>query len=288
MTLGENFGAPKQTTRCPIARILPLVLFFLSTGFTAHRNGSGAQQFMVDYLHFPDLETAKTVRDEYFERYHATAKALAVAEQEGAFPPLPTGVTSKTPRFDPRDLAEYWATNLDFSLLGDQPKTQLLRDLQECQLHLIAFSNGPRKYVKRVLEHLGLFELFGEERLFAVDDVLPHCKPEKEAFDKVLAAVGVSSPEECVMVEDSMKNIRQCRRLGMKTILVAGQGRLTGGALASTNGLAAEATKPGDAPIHDDPAVDVAIETVEELRQMVPSLWDATPTFPTKQSTEST
>lgn len=236
---------------------------------------------MVERLHFPDLETAREVRDKYFEIYHATAKALTVAENEGAFPPLPDGVTAKTPRFDPKDLAEYWATKLDFALLGEK-KLQLLNDLKDCPLNLIAFSNGPRKYVKRVLEHLGLFEVFGEDRLFAVDDVLPACKPEKEAFDKVLAAVGINSPEECVMVEDSMKNIRQSRKLGMKTILVAGEGKLTGGE-GSQQSRDAEATKPGDAPVHDDPAVDVAIEVIEDLRKAVPSLWDKTPTFPTKQ-----
>ena len=261
-------------------------LYDVTTGFTAHRNGKAAQQFMVDYLHFPDLAAAKAVRDKYFERYHATAKALAVAEKEGAFPPLPAGVMAKkTPRFDPQDLSEYWATHLDFSMLGP-PKLQLLQDLKECPLHLIAFSNGPRKYVKRVLQHLGLLEVFGDDRLFAVDDVLPACKPEKEAFDKVMAAVGVTNPAECVMVEDSMKNIRQCRRLGMKTVLVAGKGRLTGGGMASEQGLEAEATKPGDAPVHDDPAVDVVIETIEDLRQAVPALWDKAATFPTKQEAQ--
>jgi len=213
---------------------------------------------------------------------HRTKKKKMITE--GAFPPLPKGVTAtKSPRFDPQDLSEYWATKLDFSMLGGK-KTQLLKDLKECPLNMIAFSNGPRRYVQKVLEHLGLTEIFGEDRLFAVDDVLPACKPEKEAFDKVLAAVGVKSPEECVMVEDSMKNIRQCRRLGMKTILIAGKGKLTGGQ-ASEQSLAAEATKPGDAPVHDDPAVDVAIETIEELRTAVPTLWDKpTATFPTKQS----
>lgn len=240
---------------------------------------------MVEKLGFPDMATAGRVRDAYFERYHATAKALAVAEREGAFPPLVVddGGNDKTPRFDPQDLAEYWAERLDFSLLGGK-KTRLLRDLQECPLRLVAFSNGPRKYVKRVLAELGLFELFGEERLFAVDDVLPACKPEKEAFDKVLAALGVASPQECVILEDSMKNIRQCRRLGIKTVLVTGKGKLTGKITASALSLASEATKPGDAPVHDDPAVDVAIEVAEDLRRAVPSLWDASsPTFPTKQ-----
>lgn len=258
-------------------------LYDVSTGFTAHRNGDGAQRFMVEKLHFPDMATAKQLRDKYFERYHATAKALTVAEQEGAFPDLPEGVeATKSPRFDTQDLSEYWATQLDFGMLGGK-KPQLLKDLQDCPMRMIAFSNGPRKYVKRVLQEMGLFEVFGEDRLFAVDDVAPACKPEKEAFAKVLEAVGVASPEECVMVEDSMKNIRQSRALGMKTVLVAGKGKLTG--QVSAQSLAAEATKPGDAPVQDDPAVDVVIETVEELRQAIPTLWDKTiPTFPTKRT----
>jgi putative hydrolase of the HAD superfamily len=52
---------------------------------------------------------------------------------------------------------------------------------------MVAFLNGPRKYVKQVLEALGLFELFGEERLYAMDDVLPYCESEKEAFETIFA-----------------------------------------------------------------------------------------------------
>ena len=67
---------------------------------------------MVERLHFPNVESAKKVRDHYFEKYHATAKALQVAEAEGAFPPVPDGVIEKKPRFDPVDLAEFWAANV--------------------------------------------------------------------------------------------------------------------------------------------------------------------------------
>ena len=238
-------------------------LYDVGTGFTAHRNGEAVQQFMVDQLGFADLASAKTVRDEYFERYHATAKALVVAEKEGRFPPMDNAPET---RFHARDLSEYWAKNLNFSLLGGS-KSSLREDLESCPLHLVAFSNGPRKYVKRVLEELDLFSLFGESRLFAVDDVLPSCKPEVEAFSKVLESVG-AKPEQCVMVEDSMKNIRVAKQLGMKTILITGKKTSDMAALE-----ASEATKPGDAPMEDDPAVDVAMETVEELRSRLPGLW---------------
>ncbi len=46
----------------------------LSSGFTAHRNTDGATDFMVDNLHFPSKEAAQELRDEYFLKYHSTAK----------------------------------------------------------------------------------------------------------------------------------------------------------------------------------------------------------------------
>lgn len=253
-------------------------LYDVSTGFTAHRNGEAVQRFMVEQLGFADLPSAKKVRDIYFERYHATAKGLTVAEQEGAFPPLKEGQTEKKPRFNPQDLSEYWAANLDYSLLGGE-KTKFLQDLKECKLNLVAFSNGPRKYVKRALRELGLFEIFGDERLYAVDDVLPYCKPEKEAFEKIFREVGVK-PEECIMVEDSMKNVRQAKRLGMGTILVTGSKDNKNSASAAAD---SEATKPGDAPVEDDPAVDIAIATVDEMRQALPGLWESPVVFEPKQ-----
>jgi FMN phosphatase YigB (HAD superfamily) len=158
-----------------------------------------------------------------------------------------------------------------------------LADLKECPLQLVAFSNSPRKYVRRVLVELELFELFGDDRLFAVEDCLPHCKPEREAFDKIFDQLGISA-DECVMVEDSMKNIRRAKQLGMRTCLVTGAGRLTGQTETTRYAAAeAEATKPGDAPVWNDPAVDLVIETVEDLRKHAPGLWQTPATFPLKK-----
>lgn len=235
-------------------------LYDVGTGFTANRNGYGAQSFMVEKLKFPSIEEAKVVRDEYFEKYHSTAKALTVAQDEGR---LPEGA----PKFDAKDLAEWWAEKLDFELLGGT-NLKLQLDLKELPLNVVAFSNGPRKYVKRVLTELGVWESFGEDRLFAVDDVLPYCKPEKEAFDLIFRRLGVTA-EQCVMVEDSMKNIRRAKELGMKTVLVKGR--------SSEGTKASELTKPGDAPQESDSSVDVVIEEIGQMRERLPSLWASTP-----------
>jgi putative hydrolase of the HAD superfamily len=261
--------ADSGTSSTPITTLVFDVddtLYDVSTGFTASRNGPAVYQFMVDYLNFPNEAAARIVRDEYFARYHATAKALQVAESEGRFPPPDPNKPhqNKTPRFDVQDLSEYWASHLDYELLGGV-KTDLLRDLLECKLKMVAFSNAPRKYAVRVLKELGLWEtVFTEERIFAVDDVLPYCKPEKEAFEILLNRIGVTA-SECVMIEDSMKNIRCAKQLGMRTALITGT--------RSEQSDAAEATKSGDAPQQNDPAVDIAMEKIEELRTKLPGLW---------------
>lgn len=248
-------------------------LYDVGTGFTSHRNGDAVQSFMVNKLHFPDKQSAKVIRDEYFTKYHSTAKALTVAEDEGRFPPIPDGGAStqneEKRRFDPKDLAEWWSTNLNFTLLGG-PDKDLVLALTTCPMNLVAFSNGPRKYVLRVLQEIGLLEIFTEERVFAVDDVLPYCKPEREAFDLIFETVGARA-EECVMVEDSMKNLRMAKKLGMKTILVAGKGRMSRGSDSGADLF------DDDSPILDDPSVDVCVETAAEIRDALPELWEKCP-----------
>lgn len=278
---GVRRGRPPTTT---IIFDVDDTLYDVGTGFTAHRNTDGATAFMVDQLHFPSRDAAQVFRDEYFERYHSTAKGLAAAEADGRLPPLPDGVSlppGRTKRFDPAELDEYWASNLDFSLLGgpDPRCVEMFEYIsrenvpdRDWKLNVVAFSNGPRKYVSRVLKEIGLAQFFPPERLFAVTDVLPHCKPDKGSFDMVLESIG-ARPEECIMVEDSMKNVRAAKALGMRTILVAGRGRRKGGQ-GDANAMDqkakdAEATKPGDAPDETDPAVDAVVEEAWEIGELL-------------------
>jgi haloacid dehalogenase superfamily, subfamily IA, variant 3 with third motif having DD or ED len=250
-----------------------MLFFFLFLIFLLVRQG--ATSFMTAKLNFPDAESAKKLRNKYFHKYHSTAKALTVAEAEGQLP-IPEGWPQGKKFFDPNDLSEWWAEHLNFDLLGEKD-LELIEMLETCPLKMVAFSNGPRKYVLRVLREMGLDHVFPENRVFAVNDVLPACKPEKEAFEKVFDAVGIKDPSECIMVEGSMKNIRAAKGLGMSTLLIAGMGRLKkngSNVIGNKFAAAAEATKAGDAPDDSDPAVDVCIEHIKELKSALPGLWD--------------
>ena len=249
-------------------------LYDRSLGFTEYRNTTLVADYMMKYLNFKDPEEALALRSEYFKMYHSTSKALQVAEKDGRFPPPDPTKPVKNPRFDPKDLAEYWAENVKLELIERQDT--LLNDLQQSSLKLVAFSNGPRAYVKRVLEAMGLFEVFGEERLFTVEDTLPYCKPEKEAFEMILKKIG-SDFSECVMLEDSMKNIRACKELGMGTVLITGKGRMKSSQEDIANDVA---SGNHETPMAEDPAVDLAMETAGQLRNLAPGLWKAPATFP--------
>mmetsp|Transcript_7982 Transcript_7982/g.11391 ORF Transcript_7982/g.11391 Transcript_7982/m.11391 type:complete len:297 (+) Transcript_7982:157-1047(+) len=275
-------------------------LYDVGTGFTAHRNSDSVTSFMVEKLHFPSKAVAQKLRDEYFARYHSTAKGLTVAEQEGRFPPLHPSHThagnnssssfsnyqNTEPRFRTQDLAEWWTERSDYSLLKG-PYVDVANMIRECHLNTIAFSNGPRKYVLRVLKELGLDgeEVLPESRVFAVDDVLPYCKPDRRAFESVLHKVGIDDPSTCIMVEDSMKNIRVAKSLGMTTVLITGLNRMVrqgqpqssskDGHESQSFADAAELTKAGDAPDQYDSAVDYCIESVIDLKNVLPHLWQS-------------
>ena len=264
------------TTGTPITTIIFDVddtLYDVGSGFTAHRCGDAVQEFMMEKLGFPDMESAKAVQRKYFAMYHSTSKGLTVAEKEGQFPKKSD--SPDKPLFETQDLSTWWAERLDYSMISAKSTDfqDELRGLAK-SVKILAFSNGPRKYVQRVLKELDLTEFFGDESLYCVDDVLPHCKPEKEAFQKIFDTAGVKA-EECIMVEDSMKNIRCAKALGMKTILIKGIQK----AENSANIAASEETKPGDAPKDSDPAVDVTLESVEQLKKVLPGLCKEQPVF---------
>ena len=136
-----------------------------------------------------------------------------------------------------------------------------------------------------MLDEIGLREYFDDDRVYGVTDVLPHCKPDAGSFERVLDRIG-ARPHEAVMVEDSMKNVRAAKALGMRTILVVGRGRMKtttgsggdgdgggggGGGDGMTSRTDAEAVAD-DAPDETDPSVDAAVEVASEVRNVL-DMW---------------
>lgn len=80
------------------------------------------------------------------------------------------------------------------------------------------FSNAPVHYAQAVLRILGISDLF--EAVFSIERVRFRPKPDAYGFLRLCRAHHLR-PQRCIMVEDSLENLRTAKRLGMKTVWVA-------------------------------------------------------------------
>jgi putative hydrolase of the HAD superfamily len=149
------------------------------------------------------LEEAKALRRRYVQQYATTLHGLQA--EEGV---PPSEYLS----------AVHNAVELERFLTRDE---ELLAALAAIEIDKVVFTNAPREYARRVIECLGMDEHF---RL--VIDLEFHDyngKPFREAYERVVAHLNVR-PAECVLVEDTPRNLRVARELGMVTVLVGGEG----------------------------------------------------------------
>jgi len=233
-------------------------LYPISSGFSDHRNGPIVAKFMVDELGFATEAEALALRTTMFQKYHSTLKGLKVASEEGLLPKP----------FELYSLGRYWAEHCDFAghLAPNPALAEQLHELKDLGYNMCVFTNAPKAYGLKCLEQLGIKDAFPDANIYGVEDVMPHCKPEAAAFQKVLDGVGAKSPETCVMFEDSMKNIRGCKALGMKTVFIdESLGECLGGEAA----LLGDVKETGD-----DAAIDATVARIADLKTRFPWLWE--------------
>jgi len=97
-------------------------------------------------------------------------------------------------------------------------KTKRLRHfLQRLPGRKVIFTNAPMSYATRVLDLLGIDDLF--EIVFSVESTRFHPKPGIRGFKHVLSQLGVKA-SDCIMVEDNTAALMTAKRMGMKTVLV--------------------------------------------------------------------
>jgi putative hydrolase of the HAD superfamily len=232
-------------------------MYPVTNGFTKHRTDI-ALSFMTDELGFASKEVAKAFRDEHFAIHHSMVKVLTVAAETGLLPPKSDG----SPRaFDSDAFSHYYYSKCKFDqyLSPNAKFIEALTSLVKIDgLKVVIFTNGPRKYALRVLDAIGVTPYFSQEDIFAVEDVMPTPKPHVQSFQKVLESTGCLDPSHAVMFEDSMKNVKVAKSIGMKTVLIVPDIHLH---------------DVGDVPLPDDPSVDVVLRDCGELSERIPSLW---------------
>jgi len=107
--------------------------------------------------------------------------------------------------------------------LGDylQPDEALDRVLAEIQAEKVVFTNATTEHARQVLRFLGVERHFS--RIVDLRATNYVNKPQPGAYLRALDILG-ARPEECLMVEDSVRNLRPAKELGMVTVLVNGSG----------------------------------------------------------------
>ena len=117
-------------------------------------------------------------------------------------------------KFDP---ADFLADVHDVPLDGLDPEPGLRLALERLQGPRYVFTNGSTEHGRRVLEALGLTDLFSG--LFSIEDADLLPKPAPETFAKMIARFGID-PTRTAFFEDTPRNLQPAKALGMTTVLV--------------------------------------------------------------------
>jgi len=106
-----------------------------------------------------------------------------------------------------------------------RPHKALQNSLRRLKGSKLILTNAPRHYAEAVLHKAGLDALV--EQVICIEDM---CfagqfrpKPSVAMLKMLCARLGVSS-KQCLLVEDSVENLRAARVLGMRTVLVLEHG----------------------------------------------------------------
>lgn len=79
----------------------------------------------------------------------------------------------------------------------------------------ILFSNAPRHYTEEILQLTGLQFCFS--KVYTVESVKFQPKPMRAGFQYLLKKEKLH-PHQCIMVEDSLENLKMAKKLGMQTV----------------------------------------------------------------------
>ena len=98
-----------------------------------------------------------------------------------------------------------------------EPNVKLDQALGQIPAAKAVFTNGPIEYSSRILQALGVSRHFSH--FFDVRFLGFRGKPSPAAYEMVLGTLG-AAPDACALVEDSLRNLRPAKSLGMRTVLV--------------------------------------------------------------------
>ena len=94
--------------------------------------------------------------------------------------------------------------DIDISFMKED---KILRsELENLDMEKFIFTNGSAEHAKNILTHLGVYDLFGRDKVFDIKDAGYVPKPEAKTFDLMVKKFGLN-PKETIYIEDIAKNL---------------------------------------------------------------------------------
>jgi len=105
--------------------------------------------------------------------------------------------------------------DIDISFMKED---KILRsELESLDMEKFIFTNGSAEHAQNILTRLGIYDLFGKEKVFDIKDAGYVPKPEAQTFDLMVKKFGIK-PKETIYIEDIAKNLSTGFEKGCTTV----------------------------------------------------------------------
>ena len=154
-------------------------------------------EWLISRLHVPQ-EEVNEFRHKYFVKYGTTLRGLMLHHN-----------------VNPHEFLEFVhdVPVLEFLSLDEE----LRSTLEQVRSRKVIFTNSDARHANRILDALGIRDLF--EKIFDIEAMHFVPKPDPEPYRLVLEYL-MLRPSECLLIDDMERNLRPARELGMHTVFI--------------------------------------------------------------------
>jgi putative hydrolase of the HAD superfamily len=205
--------------------------------------GNRMRQYLEQEYALPP-ERAHELQKRYWHEYGTTLRGLMLERE-----------------IDPRHYLDF-VHDVDVTQYLE-PNPQLRAQLAQIPYTKVIVTNADVPHAERVLAQLGIADQFA--RIFDIVFFEYECKPARGAYERVLNALNARG-DECILVEDTARNLSAARELGIQTILL-----LHPDARAQPTaplGDPAAQEKPVECP----PTANICIEDISQVNAAIETL----------------
>ena len=144
-----------------------------------------------------NTEEAKKLQTNYFYKYNTSLNGLMIHHN-----------------IPPEEFLKFVHT-IDLSFMKEDKVMR--NELEKLNMEKFIFTNGSAEHAENILTHLGVYDLFGRDKVFDIKDAKYVPKPEAKTFDLMVKKFGIE-PKKTIYVEDIAKNLSIGYERGCTTV----------------------------------------------------------------------